>query len=411
MITYDTPIDASGAVPGVDGTASERRRAGQAARDLAGGRELLRLALDAIRLRPVAGATPTPATSSRCVTAFTGRGLQHQAAPAGAHAERRLPLPPGRNRRVSHDAVQARSSNGHQGRRHHRHRAAVVGGDGARAPGAARRRRRVPLKRFVTVYQPGGAVRSGAERRQVHARPGTRDVVHDVADPDAAAARCKSRLLIVDGLNLTCGDQSKYSVEQHQGGSVGWLTGAIQHGGGQLPAKIARPSTRCWRRGCRPARPYGSLQLAVRWATGKSHGKLSPINAMNFCGTTARRSRRGSIRRTSSPRCSAAPGGTGGTGGTDPNALALMRKKSILDFVDKRYDALKAKLGRRRSRAARPAPDAGPRARAAHRRSPRRRRRRRRPASAHQGGHDGLQPDAARSTRPTTAASRTPRPT
>ena len=29
----------------------------------------------------------------------------------------------------------------------------------------------------------------------------------------------KSRLLIVDGLNLTCGDQSKYTVEQHQGGA------------------------------------------------------------------------------------------------------------------------------------------------------------------------------------------------
>jgi hypothetical protein len=35
---------------------------------------------------------------------------------------------------------------------------------------------------------------------------------------------------------------------------------------------------------------------------------------------------------------------TGGTG-TDPNAAALMRKRSILDFVGKKYDALKLKLG------------------------------------------------------------------
>ena len=27
---------------------------------------------------------------------------------------------------------------------------------------------------------------------------------------------------------------------------------------------------------------YTSLEFAVRWATGKSHGKLSPMNAMYF---------------------------------------------------------------------------------------------------------------------------------
>ena len=48
----------------------------------------------------------------------------------------------------------------------------------------------------------------------------------------------QSRLIVVDGLNLTCGDQGKYSVEQHQGGSVGLFTGAIQQGAGNYPAKM-----------------------------------------------------------------------------------------------------------------------------------------------------------------------------
>jgi hypothetical protein len=31
-----------------------------------------------------------------------------------------------------------------------------------------------------------------------------------------------------------------------------------------------------------PAKPIRSLELAIRWATGKSHGLLHPINSLNF---------------------------------------------------------------------------------------------------------------------------------
>ena len=72
--TYDTPIDASGSVPGRERDGEERGRAGPAARHLAGGRELLRVALDAIRLRAVARPTPTAATSSRSSTRSRTRG-------------------------------------------------------------------------------------------------------------------------------------------------------------------------------------------------------------------------------------------------------------------------------------------------------------------------------------------------
>ena len=83
-----------------------------------------------------------------------------------------------------------------------------------------------------------------------------------------------------------------------------------------------------------------SLQLAIRWATGKSHGLLDPINSANF---------------EDSP--SAAPIAPQldpqdvfdtlfGTPTPGVDAAAVNRRsKSILDFVDKRYVALGNRLG------------------------------------------------------------------
>ena len=88
-----------------------------------------------------------------------------------------------------------------------------------------------------------------------------------------------------------------------------------------------------------------------------------------------------------------------------------MRKKSILDFVDKKYSALKTKLG------------TDDRARLDQHLTQIRDLEQRivitttpPPATSAckqptKVDTTGLQPDAARSTRPTTAASRTPRPT
>src|SRR6185369_17673488 len=89
---------------------------------------------------------------------------------------------------------------------------------------------------------------------------------------------------------------------------------------------------------------YGSLQFAVRWATGKSHGKLSPMNALYF-SDSAPIPPRLDPQDIFNTLFGSISSGTGGSGGTDPNALAAMRKKSILDFVDKKYTALKTKLG------------------------------------------------------------------
>ncbi|MFL5304478.1 MAG: DUF1552 domain-containing protein [Polyangia bacterium] len=194
----------------------------------------------------------------------------------------------------------------------------------------------------MTVYQPGGAVRSGANGDKY--TPTGSESAFTLSPVLAPLADYQKRLVVVDGTNLTCGDQSKYGVEQHQGGEVGWLTGAIQQGAGNYIPKSSPSIDQVLATRLSTGKPYASLQLAVRWATGKSHGKLSPINAMNFSdsGPIPPRLDPQDIFKTlfGSPST-----GAGGAGGVDPSIVANNRRKSILDFVDKKYAALETKLG------------------------------------------------------------------
>jgi hypothetical protein len=89
-------------------------------------------------------------------------------------------------------------------------------------------------------------------------------------------------------------------------------------------------------------RPHGSLQFGVRWATGKSHGLLSPINSATF---------EDSKQLTPLPPLldpqqiytdlfgTLMPDSTGKTD------ARIDRRKSVLDYVDKRYVALGQRLG------------------------------------------------------------------
>jgi hypothetical protein len=195
----------------------------------------------------------------------------------------------------------------------------------------------VPLKRFMTVFQPGGTVRQGSIGDKY--TPTGNETAYTLSPILAPLEPVKNRVLIVDGLNLTCGDQSKYNVEQHQGGGVGWLTGAIQPGALNYPKSPSIDQVLATKLSMGKA--YGSLQVAVRWATGKSHGKLNPMNTMFFQAAAPYapippRLDPQDIFRTlfGTP--------TGNAGGA---ADAIARKKSILDFVDKKYAKLMMKLG------------------------------------------------------------------
>jgi hypothetical protein len=199
----------------------------------------------------------------------------------------------------------------------------------------------VPFKRFMTVYQPGGAVRQG-QIGDKYTPTGT-ETSFTLSPVLSPLADYQKRLIVVDGTNLTCGDQSKYNVEQHQGGEVGWLTGQIQMGGGNWIAKNS-PSidqVLAARLATGKAFPTG-LQLAVRWGTGTSHGKLSPQCTMNFDSNGTPIPPRLDPQDVFKTLFGSAPA-TGGTS-MGPDVLAS-RRKSILDFVGQKYSALEMKLG------------------------------------------------------------------
>jgi hypothetical protein len=192
-----------------------------------------------------------------------------------------------------------------------------------------------PAKRFVTVYQPGGTVRDKYTPTGTETAP----VLSPILKP---LEPVKDKLLIVDGLEM------KSAVgEQHMAGIIAWLTGSVQIGNSLANYKYAKDGgsiDQILAPKLSTGKRYSSIQMAVRWATGKSKGLISPINCANFEAAAPY----SPIPPQLDPQAiftslfgSLMPG----TGGTDANALALMRKKSILDFVDKKYAALENKLG------------------------------------------------------------------
>ncbi|HEX6764761.1 MAG TPA: DUF1552 domain-containing protein [Polyangiaceae bacterium] len=192
-------------------------------------------------------------------------------------------------------------------------------------------------KRFVAVYQPGGTVRTGPNGDQY--TPTGTDTAPLYTRPILAPLDSyKSKLNIIDGLNM-----SSAVGEQHQAGIIAFLTGTEQntpntvyaHGPSLDQVLASRIST---------GKPIRSLELAIRWATGKSHGRLHPINSLNFEDNTS--------FSPIPPRID--PQliwdeifGNIMTGGTPTNAEAIRinRKKSILDYVDRKYVALSTRLG------------------------------------------------------------------
>lgn len=199
----------------------------------------------------------------------------------------------------------------------------------------------VPLKRFVTVYQPGGTVRQQSSKGDRYTPTGS-ETAFQLSPILAPLEPVKSRMLFIDGIDLKSGDQyALANVEQHQGGSVGLLTGAIQPGPSNYPKSPSIDQVLASRLSTNLS--YGSLQLAIRWATGKSHGKLSAMNALYFQSTAPY----SPIPPRLDPQDVFKTLFGSMTGGSDSGAqdIATLRKKSILDFVDKRYASLSAKLG------------------------------------------------------------------
>lgn len=186
-------------------------------------------------------------------------------------------------------------------------------------------------KRFVAVYQPGGTVLDKWKPT------GSVDnfTLSPILKPLEAV---KDYLVVFEGVDM------KSAVgEQHQAGIVALLTGTPQSGqhnqyagGPSIDQAIAQFASQ--------GKARKSIEMAIRWATGKSHGNLHPINSLNFA-TDARFS-------PISPRIDPVEiwdslFGTVDPGNGSSTADMLARKQSILDFVDRRYVATAARLSAR----------------------------------------------------------------
>ncbi len=182
--------------------------------------------------------------------------------------------------------------------------------------------------RFVTVYTPGGTVRdkwrcSGGEHNF-----SLSPILKPFED-------IRSKLTVLHGLDM------KSAVgEQHQAGIVALLSGTPQSNnhrgyaaGPSIDQVIANHIGKDTAK--------RSLEIAIRWATGKSFGLLHPINSLNF--------ENNSKYSPIPPRLDPVKIWQDLFGSLDPNdsaaAEALLRKKSILDFVDHRYADLSRRLG------------------------------------------------------------------
>lgn len=187
-----------------------------------------------------------------------------------------------------------------------------------------------PARRFLGVFQPGGTVRP-------RYTPTGTETAFTMGPILAPLQPMQSRLLVIDGL-----DMPSAIGDQHQAGIVALLTGTPQKNGGSGYAAGPSIDQVIATRISAGKKPKASIQMAVRWATGKSHGLLHPINSLNFedngsFNPIPPRLDPVQIFQDLFGRVMTPPGG-----GPDPR---IARKKSILDYVDRRYAALSMRLG------------------------------------------------------------------
>lgn len=203
-----------------------------------------------------------------------------------------------------------------------------------------------PAARFLAVFTPGGAVVDNTKGVNKWRPTGTETV--PILSPILAPLQPMmdlKKLLVVDGLDMT----SK-NGEQHQAGIIAWMTGNGQQ---SAPANGGIPGTNSF--AISPSidqviatqisaniKKISSIQMAVRWGTGKAHGLLSPISCANFENNPK--------ASPIAPRLDPVQIFTDLFGNLNPSAnpnaaATLSRKKSILDYVMGRYTTLIPKLG------------------------------------------------------------------
>ncbi len=196
---------------------------------------------------------------------------------------------------------------------------------GTRAYGAG-----TTAARFLSVYTPGGTVLSKW-------RPTGTTSAFTLSPILAPLEDVRAKLLVLDGLEM------KSAIgEQHQGGIVAFLSGTGQSDAHNRYASGPSVDQVIATRISKGKKKFGSVQMALRWGTGTSLGRLSPINCANFEDNAA--------FNPIPPRLDPVAIFNDLFGTLDPNQTAeaaarLERKKSVLDFLDRKYATLSQKLG------------------------------------------------------------------
>lgn len=184
-----------------------------------------------------------------------------------------------------------------------------------------------PAARFIAVYQPGGA--------PLDLWHPTGGGALNLSSMLAPLEGIKHKLNVISGMDMKCA-----KGEQHQAGICGLLTGMAQ---GSVPgAYVKGPSLdQVIAKTASNGLPRPSIEMAVRWATGKSHGNLHPINSLTFSDD----GKASPVPPRIDPqeifdilfKSLGEP--------DDSKSNDSLRKKSILDFVDRRLGGLSSRLG------------------------------------------------------------------
>lgn len=186
-----------------------------------------------------------------------------------------------------------------------------------------------PARHLITVFTPGGTVLDNWKPNGVVSESN-----FSFGPILAPLEPVKSRVLGFSGVDFVI--WKPFAGEQNQSGIVGWLTGMGQRGAGTFPSgpsidQVLAPTLSKGQR-------LESLQLAVRWGTGKSHGKPSPINIANYADDAK--------ATPIAPRIDPQEAWRTLFGALLPEPQQQGWDRSILDAVSDRYSRLAKRVGK-----------------------------------------------------------------
>ncbi len=203
-------------------------------------------------------------------------------------------------------------------------------------------------RRFLAVFAPGGTLQElqgGVEGLQAGTArywPTGTETAPVLSPILASLAPIHHKLLTIRGLSMAVSNGTG-----HPAGMSGLLTGSEQTGGGEssysaLPSIDQILTTRI----SKGKKPRASIQMGIRWASVGGNG-FEPVNIINFedgpgANPIAPSVDPVAIYKDLFGQAVPAPSTPVPAGTPD---VRVMRKKSILDYVDKRFVTLASRLG------------------------------------------------------------------